>query len=236
MNEYQELKFRLRIAKIEAANIPGGSTVGNGGLQGGPVDRHQRRLKRIADAKVRDAAKALYSYRHRHAITPVEFTRPVAGKTDWRDARIRRQYIGSPGWDHVIGVRFDEHGPYYTCPAVTENAVAVPPTPAVADDPQPSCPAAIDVAPAVTAPDLNPPGLSVENQDTSIPSNEVTPMTQLRTIGQLAKELRVDQHQALYLIRTRKIQPVTRAGAYRLFDTAAVKRIASELKQIASER
>jgi hypothetical protein len=61
-------------------------------------------------------------------------------------------------------------------------------------------------------------------------------MMNLRTIGQLAKELKVDQHQALYVIRTRDIQPVARAGAYRLFDSAAVKRIASELKQIASER
>jgi hypothetical protein len=211
VTEYQELKFRLRIAKIEATNIPGGPTVGQGGLRGGPVDRHQRRLKRIADAKVREAAKALEVYRRRHGITPVEFTRPVAGKSDWRDARIRRQYIGSPGWDHVIGVRFDEHGPYWTCPAITESEIADPPIPDVASDPQPDCPAVIDVPPAVPAPDLNPPSPVAENQDTATPTNEVSPMMNLRTIGQLAKELKVDQHQALYVIRTREIQPAARA-------------------------
>ena len=65
---------------------------------------------------------------------------------------------------------------------------------------------------------------------------DVTPMMNLRTIGQLAKELRVDQHKVLYVIRVRKIQPIARAGMYRLFDDSAVARIASELQQIASVR
>jgi hypothetical protein len=52
----------------------------------------------------------------------------------------------------------------------------------------------------------------------------------------IAKELRVEQHKALYVIRVRKIHPVARAGMYRLFDDVAVQRIASELQQIASAR
>ena len=243
MTEYQELKRRLRIAKIGAANIPGGPTVGDGGLRGGPVDRHQRRLKNRADANVRDAAKAVESYRKRHRIIVPEFPGPIAGRSDWRDARIRKQYalperlttvetLRRCGW---IGMVYTPNGPEFIpaildslpqadapaneSPAVTEIAVADPPMPVVADDPQPTCPAIEPEIPVEAPVTFN-----------------VTPVMNLRTIGMIAKELRVEQHKALYVIRVRKIHPVARAGMYRLFDDVAVQRIASELQQIASAR
>jgi hypothetical protein len=238
------LKRTLRIAKLEAANIPGGSSAGGSGLLGGAVDRHQKRLKNRADAKVRQAAKAVEQYRSWNGIVSSKFPGPVAGKPHWRDARIRRQYRDGPGWDNTIDVRFDEHGPYFTSPtiepsAVIESAILAPIDDADAREVVASdipIPVAVPVESIAAVPDLNPPGPVAENQDIGHSQDEVTPMLNLRTIGQLAKELNADQHQVLYVIRTRKIQPVARAGAYRLFDGAAVDRIASELKRIAAVR
>jgi hypothetical protein len=195
---------------------------------GGPVDRWRKSRKATADAKVREATKALDEYRRHNGIPLVEFWKPPYGKADRRDARIKRQYTAGPGW---LRNERDEHGPYWIAPPpspVSESpAVETPPViPVVADA----------VESPVIAPDLNPADLPAENQDTGPSVIEVMPMMNLRTIGQLAKELKVDQHKALYVIRVRGIQPVARAGAYRLFDTAAVKRIDHELRKIASER
>ena len=229
--EYIAAKRDLRIARLIA------SAIHVDGPAWSACRKHQSHLKSRANAAVNRLQREIERLRERHGIPVVELWKPLS--VSGLD-RIRRQYTGSPGWDNTIGVRFDEHGPYWAYPAVAESAPVDPPIPAAVNDPQPSCPATIEIAPivtpdpiiapVVTAPDLNPPGPAVEIQD------EITPMINLRTIGQLAKELRVDQHQALYVIRTRKIQPVARAGAYRLFDSAAVKRIASELKQIAAVR
>lgn len=58
----------------------------------------------------------------------------------------------------------------------------------------------------------------------------------LLTVGQVAKQLGVDTHRVAYVIRSRRIQPFGRAGNFRVFDEAAVHRIASELHRIAADR
>jgi len=214
--EYLAAKRELRIARLIAGAIH------VEGPAWSACRKHQSRLKAGANGNVRRWTKELERLRQRHGIPVVERWTPriVAGLD-----RLRRQYSGDSGLDNSIGVRVDEHGPYFTrpvkatcpaseTPAIPTSATVDPSNPALVDDPQPTCP----------APEI----------PTNAPATiEVRPIMNLRTIGQLAKELSVEQHQALYVIRTREIRPVARAGAYRLFDDAAVERIASELKRIA---
>lgn len=54
----------------------------------------------------------------------------------------------------------------------------------------------------------------------------------LWTPGRIAKHFDVEQHQITYLIKSRGIMPIGRAGSARVFDTAAVNQIKSELKRI----
>jgi hypothetical protein len=113
-SEYQELKRALRIAKVEAANVPGIGRIGfadygNGDqppvFKGGPLDKWRKHRLNVANGRVRRAVKALAAYRKRHGIIVPTFPGPVA-KADWRDARIRKQYtpgkyagiLESAGW------------------------------------------------------------------------------------------------------------------------------------------
>jgi hypothetical protein len=92
MNEYQALKWAVRLAKIELANVPGVSLPGTSSalLPGGALDRGHKRIRNCAMGKVRRAAKRLDAYRKRHCIVVPEFF--VPRKPCWRDAKIRRQY------------------------------------------------------------------------------------------------------------------------------------------------
>lgn len=56
------------------------------------------------------------------------------------------------------------------------------------------------------------------------------------TVGQIARRLNEPLHRIEYVIRTRDIQPVSRAGNVRVFSDADVTYIASELRRIDSER
>ena len=51
-----------------------------------------------------------------------------------------------------------------------------------------------------------------------------------QTIGQIADARGVHVHQINYLVDKLKIQPVSRAGRYRLFDADAAERIGSALR------
>jgi hypothetical protein len=68
---------------------------------------------------------------------------------------------------------------------------------------------------------------SADNQDAAVGSP--------RTTGMIARELGVEIHCVLFLIRTRKIPPASRAGHYRMFDDAAVRRVSAELRKAATE-
>jgi len=50
------------------------------------------------------------------------------------------------------------------------------------------------------------------------------------TTGVMAERLGVPLHKIEYLISSRRIQPVTRAGNLRVFDEGAVDRLRSELE------
>ena len=52
------------------------------------------------------------------------------------------------------------------------------------------------------------------------------------TIGDIAKRFGVEHSRVRYIITKRGIEPVGRAGAYRLFNDAAANRIAIELAAI----
>ena len=56
------------------------------------------------------------------------------------------------------------------------------------------------------------------------------------TVGEIARRVGAELHQVEYLIRTRRIQPVSRAGATRVFSESDVAFIAAELKRIAREK
>ena len=49
------------------------------------------------------------------------------------------------------------------------------------------------------------------------------------TIGALAEQFHVPVHRMQYLIKSRHIRPVQRAGHFRIFDETAVKRLSQEL-------
>jgi len=91
-----------------------------------------------------------------------------------------------------------------------------------------SCPADIAVAVAVMEiPVVIDDAPSADNQDAAVGS--------LRTTGMIARELGVEIHRVLFLIRTRKIPPSSRAGHYRMFDDTAVHRVSAELRKAATE-
>ena len=50
------------------------------------------------------------------------------------------------------------------------------------------------------------------------------------TVGEIAKRVGRPVHRVLYYIRSRRIQPVGRAGRYRLFDDNAVRLIVEGLR------
>ncbi len=58
----------------------------------------------------------------------------------------------------------------------------------------------------------------------------------LPTVGVIAERNGASIHQVEYIIRSRNIEPAGTAGNARVFDEAAVQRIASELKRIAADR
>jgi len=55
----------------------------------------------------------------------------------------------------------------------------------------------------------------------------------LLTVGQIADRLDVSVHRIGYVVNSRGIEPIGRAGVLRVFDDAAVQRIASELRRMA---
>lgn len=59
-----------------------------------------------------------------------------------------------------------------------------------------------------------------------MPETAVLPMT----IGEIARRIGVAVHVADYIIRTRGIRPVGRAGQLRLFDSSALLAVARELR------
>ena len=56
------------------------------------------------------------------------------------------------------------------------------------------------------------------------------------TIGEVARQLQVPLHRAEYLVRSRGIQPVARAGNARLFSESDVRQLRSELNQTEPDR
>jgi hypothetical protein len=58
----------------------------------------------------------------------------------------------------------------------------------------------------------------------------------IHTVGTLARACGEPVHRILYIIRTRGIAPVGRAGIVRLYDEAAARWVASELQRIADDR
>jgi DNA-binding transcriptional MerR regulator len=58
----------------------------------------------------------------------------------------------------------------------------------------------------------------------------------IHTVGTLARLCGVPVHAVEYVIRTRGIAPVGRAGNARLYDEAAARWVASELQRIADDR
>lgn len=56
------------------------------------------------------------------------------------------------------------------------------------------------------------------------------------TVGEIARRLKAPVHRVEYVIRTRGIQPIGRAGNARVFAATDVERIGSELRCIDAER
>ena len=56
------------------------------------------------------------------------------------------------------------------------------------------------------------------------------------TVGEIARRLKAPVHRVEYVIRSRDIQPIGRAGNTRVFAPANVERIGSELRRIDAER
>jgi hypothetical protein len=55
---------------------------------------------------------------------------------------------------------------------------------------------------------------------------------QLRTPGVIAAEVDAPLNRVLYVLRTRNIKPIGRAGVLRLFDRAAVEMVREALREI----
>ena len=58
----------------------------------------------------------------------------------------------------------------------------------------------------------------------------------LPTVGEIARRLREPLHRVEYVIRSRDITPVGRAGNSYVYDDAAVSWIRAELRRITAER
>lgn len=56
------------------------------------------------------------------------------------------------------------------------------------------------------------------------------------TVGVIAERFGVRVHQVQYVVRTREIHPVGRAGGARIFSEQQVERIAAELRRVAAAR
>jgi hypothetical protein len=56
------------------------------------------------------------------------------------------------------------------------------------------------------------------------------------TVGIIAQRLGRPTHQVEYVIRTRHIEPIGRAGIARVFSDEAVERIGSEIRRIEAAR
>ena len=61
-----------------------------------------------------------------------------------------------------------------------------------------------------------------------------TKTSELLTVTEIARRLDVAPHAVTYVVKTRGIEPARWVGHARLFDEAAVGRIASELARIAT--
>lgn len=60
----------------------------------------------------------------------------------------------------------------------------------------------------------------------------MSPTTPVPTVGEIARRLGESLHRIEYVIRSRNIQPASRAGHVRIFAEADVSQIADELRQI----
>ena len=63
-----------------------------------------------------------------------------------------------------------------------------------------------------------------------------TAVESLLTIGQLAQQLGQPTHRVTYIINSRGIEPVRRAGVIRLFDAGVLDRVQGEMDLIAARR
>ena len=61
-------------------------------------------------------------------------------------------------------------------------------------------------------------------------------LLKLYTVGDLAKALGVEKHHAEYIIRKMGVEPVGRAGGYRLFDLKAQRAIGKGLEKVKARR
>jgi hypothetical protein len=60
--------------------------------------------------------------------------------------------------------------------------------------------------------------------------------SRLLTVGEIARRTGSSIHKVAYVLRSRKIKPVGRAGIARVYSEGDVERIASELEQIEAKR
>ena len=58
----------------------------------------------------------------------------------------------------------------------------------------------------------------------------------LLTAGQIARQLNAPLHRVEYILRTREVRPIGRAGNIRVFAEADVEYIRAELRRIDAER
>lgn len=63
-----------------------------------------------------------------------------------------------------------------------------------------------------------------------------TLLPSMPTIGKIQRRTGATPHQIDYIIKSRRIRPVGRAGNARVFSESDVRRIADELRRIASAR
>ncbi|MCA9108574.1 MAG: hypothetical protein KDA52_01400 [Planctomycetaceae bacterium] len=60
--------------------------------------------------------------------------------------------------------------------------------------------------------------------------------TQALTTGEIARQLDAPVHRVEYVIRSRNIQPIERAGCLRIFALADLEYIADELRRMDEDR
>ena len=61
-------------------------------------------------------------------------------------------------------------------------------------------------------------------------------MSQLNTVGAIARALNVTPHQVTYVIRSRGLEPADRAGNLRVFSDQQVEQITTEIRKIQKQR